>query len=33
MENPVPMELDEYLAAYFPGSEAAKEVIAYKEVA
>ena len=25
MENPVPMELDEYLAAYFPGSDAAKE--------
>ena len=27
------MELHEYLAAYFPGSEAAKEAIAHKETA
>ena len=31
MENPAPMELEEYLAAYFPGSDAAKEAIEHKK--
>ena len=31
--NPAPMEIHEYLAAYFPGSDTAKEAIAQKQAA